>query len=33
LDQVLHSYGSQIARGAVVTVRGERIRISHSRTE
>jgi hypothetical protein len=33
LDLVLRDYGSQIEKGAVVTVRGERVRISNIRPE
>lgn len=33
LDLVLRDYGSQIERGSIITVRGERIRISKVRTE
>lgn len=33
LELVLNGYGSQIERGSVITVRGERIRISKARTE
>jgi len=33
MDLVLKQYGAQIEKGAVVTVRGERIRISKGRTE
>lgn len=33
LNLVLNQYGAQIERGAVVTVRGERIRVSRSKAD